>query len=628
MDLNNVYVADLEGNGLLDKITRLHCAVFKNMQTGIWYKFTRDQKKELQDFLDQGMTLIMHNGIQFDRPALNKLGVKCNNPIIDTLLLSWYLEPERPKHGLESYGKQFGVPKPPVYDWDNEPMEVYIHRCTEDVKIQEEVWLHQLAKLKEIYSGQSAKTLQPFLEYIEMRGYILYLKSLNRWKLDVPAAHALYDKICKESELKTIELSQVMPKKPVYKTKNRPKVYFKKNGDLSKAGEEWEAFCEEQGINPDTPSHKYIASYKDPQPHYVPEVKEWLFSLGWEPETFEFKRNKDTGEIKQIPQVTVKFTGGEICPSIERMAKKIPELQALVGYSLLNHRKGFVKAMIDCADEDGYLQATVQGFTNTLRSKHARPLANIPSVRAKYGKEIRGLLTCEDGQELCGSDMSSLEDRIKHHYQWEYDPEYVKTQMADDYDPHLLIAVAAGLITEAQMVNHKLGIENWGAERQIGKGGNYSCQYGAGFETVARTCGVRRHIGRKVHAAYWKLNWSIKEIAKNTTVKKAAGKTWQYNPINGFWYLLKADKDRFSTLAQGSGAYCFDMWIIEMIKLCEKKWNAKLPLVGDFHDEVILRVKKGNQQVISDMMREAMSNVNTQLNLNRELDYDIEPPGS
>lgn len=162
------------------------------------------------------------------------------------------------------------------------------------------------------------------------------------------------------------------------------------------------------------------------------------------------------------------------------------------------------------------------------------------------------------------------------------------------------------------------------AARQVGKGGNYSAQYGAGFETIARTCGVRKHVGRKIHASYHKLNWSIKEIAKHTTVRQAAGKKWQLNPINGFWYLLKADKDRFSTLAQGSGAYGFDCWIINMMKICKQRWKKDLPLVGDFHDEVILRVNKGNQEIISDMMREAIDITNGQLKLNRNLDIDIQ----
>lgn len=661
-----LFYADIETDGLIDEVETFHCAVFKEKATGAWFKFRRGQEKQLSTFLSQGMTLVMHNGVKYDKEALNKLGIDCDNRIIDTLMLSWYLEPKRPKHGLESYGEEFGVPKPPVYDWKNGDIEVYIHRCTEDVRIQELVWNKQIKMLNDIY-GANSPVLPKFLDYMELRATILMLKEQTKWKLDVPAAKSLLIHLEEQAEDKRIALGAVMPKLPIYKLKNRPKVYFKKCGGLSKAAEDWEEFCKTNGLSDTAAHHKYISAWKDPQPHYVPEVKDWLFSKGWKPEIFDFKRDKNTGETRQIPQLAFKQDSGihkkgDMCPAIKRMAKVTPELKALLGYSMINHRKGFVKAMLDCVDADGYLVADVQGFTNTLRSKHTRPLANIPSVRAAYGKEIRSLLTCEEGYVLCGSDMSSLEDRIKHHFQFPLDPEYVKTQMADDFDPHLLIAVAAGLITEDEMNFFKwfkkvcldkelkdviaekqytghLTLEGLkllvdaakkgfyelvSAMRQVGKGGNYSCQYGAGGATVARTCGVEVSVGQKVHAAYWKLNWSIKAIAKGTTVKKAAGAMWQLNPINGFWYYLKADKDRFSTLAQGSGAYCFDMWIGNMIKLCRDRWKVRLPLCGDFHDEVILRVKKGGEKAVESMMKEAIQITNQQLKLNRELDIDVQ----
>lgn len=101
---------------------------------------------------------------------------------------------------------------------------------------------------------------------------------------------------------------------------------------------------------------------------------------------------------------------------------------------------------------------------------------------------------------------------------------------------------------------------------------------------------------------------------------------WQLNPINGFWYFLKVEKDRFSTLAQGSGAYAFDTWIKYMIILCEIKWKRELPLCGDFHDEVVLRCKDNEKAraAMHQMMREAIKLANDELKLNRELDIDIQ----
>lgn len=625
----SIWNGDIETNGLLDDVTIFHCAVFNNVNTDEWKVFVRGQEKDLEKFLETAGTLVMHNGIGYDKPAMNKLGIKCNNKIIDSLSLAWYLEPTRPKYGLASYGDEAGIPKPVVEDWHDQPMSVYVNRCTEDVKIQKYLWSKQTKMLNELYSFDKDK-INEVIDYFNLRMEILRLKAKTKWKLDVQGAKDLLSHLQKELAKKSTELMAVMPKQPVYKDKKRPKVYYKKDGNLSKSAEDWVEFCEENNLDVNAEVHRYIAKYKDPQPHYVPEVKQWLYSLGWQPEIFEYKRNKVTGETKANSRVTDKETK-ELCPDIIRMSKKHPELTALLGYSIIKHRIGFVNSMLEHVDENGYLVATVNGFTNTLRSKHSAPLANIPSIRKDYGAEIRGLLTCEDGYECIGSDMSSLEDRWKHHYQWDYDPEYVKTQMADDFDPHLLTAFSAGLINQVEMdyykkekKSHSDEITRIGLLRQVGKGGNYSCQYGAGATTVARTCGVEEAVGKKVHTGYWKLNWSIKAIAKATRTKKAIGQTWQMNPVNGFWYWLKTDKDRFSTLVQGSGAYSFDMWIQELILIFKERWGADLPLCGDFHDEIILRVKKGHRELFTEILKEGIHRVNRKLNLNRELDVGID----
>ena len=49
---------------------------------------------------------------------------------------------------------------------------------------------------------------------------------------------------------------------------------------------------------------------------------------------------------------------------------------------------------------------------------------------------------------------------MRQHFQWKLDPEYVKTQLADDYDPHLLTAMSAGLMTEDEMKFYKWYKEN------------------------------------------------------------------------------------------------------------------------------------------------------------------------
>ena len=119
--------------------------------------------------------------------------------------------------------------------------------------------------------------------------------------------------------------------------------------------------------------------------------------------------------------------------------------------------------------------------------------------------------------------------------------------------------------------------------RAKGKSTNYAAQYGSGAATIARTAQVDLKVAKKLHAGYWKLNWSIKKIAEMMQVKTLPdGSMWQKNPINGFWYSLRTEKDRFSTLIQGLGSYILDIWLFNIFRL-GKKYNIEIKLLGQFH---------------------------------------------
>ena len=63
------------------------------------------------DWLEDQEELVGHNIYLWDLVQLERvLGAKPRARIVDTLALSWYLYPNRVKHGLESWGEEFGVP--------------------------------------------------------------------------------------------------------------------------------------------------------------------------------------------------------------------------------------------------------------------------------------------------------------------------------------------------------------------------------------------------------------------------------------------------------------------------------------------------------------------------------------
>lgn len=155
------------------------------------------------------------------------------------------------------------------------------------------------------------------------------------------------------------------------------------------------------------------------------------------------------------------------------------------------------------------------------------------------------------------------------------------------------------------------------SKRQMGKTVNYSSIYGIGVTKLKLTLDCTKEEAEKLLDAYWKTNWSVKRLAKNQKIKKLVnGELWLYNPLSRFYYSLRYEKDIFSTLNQGTGVFIFDSWI--------KKFRAKrAQITGQFHDEVILEVKKGNREICERMLRDSIKEVNESLDLNREFDIDV-----
>ena len=630
---NNMQAADIESTGLLDQMKRqenprLHNFGFIDMQTKVATVMEWTERKRIQDYLDTGPTLIMHNGATFDFEALKFLGYdvsKCT--LIDTLYISWYLRPRQMQHGLDGYGQEAGVPKPKIEDWENQTQEEYNHRVHEDCRIQSWLWEHQYSELLKIY--RTPQEVKRFVEYLMTKARQQVIQQRTRWRLNKEKAYAFKAKLEPLLLEKTTELEKSMPRIVEYALKSQPAKMYKMDRTLSAAGLKWKAICDANGLDFRDPNIqiKYIKGYKKPNANSHVQLKDWLFDLGWVPQTFKFDRNKETGETRQIPQITIKDEDGnpEICQSLHDLAADNPGkgIEHLIGLGVYKHRLSVVNGFLRDVDDDGFLTARCGGLTNTLRLKH-RELVNLPSIRVFGGAELRGMLEAvNDEYEQLGSDLCSLEDRCKHHYQWAYDPEYVKKQLADDYDAHLAIGVIGGFITEAQSQAHKDGIEKCKL-RPMFKTTNYACQYGAGVATVTRSAKCDMATGARLHKAYWDLNWSIKEISANTTVKTVDGQMWQLNPVNNFWYSLRQEKDRFSTLCQGTGAYVFDIWCNNIIEICNERYGCDPLLSGQFHDELILQVKKGYRELWTALLHEAMERTNKQLKLNRDCACDVQ----
>ena len=573
--------------------------------------------------------VVMHNGVRWDIPNLERvLGIKIKTKCIDSLALSWYLYPDRKKkHGLEAWGEEFGIKKPPITDWTEQPLSTYVHRCQEDVKINVRLWKNQWTKLLAIY--RSEKEVFRFLDYLEFKMQCARLAEESGWKVDVEYCEKSLIKLIEERKEKVDTLTKVMPKVPIVQKKQKPKRLVNKDGALTKMGTSWYELIESQSLPKNTEETEIILGYEDGNPNSPHQIKDWLFSLGWKPQTFKTNKKKE-----EIPQINLEFGRG-ICDSIKDLYEKEPHLDALDGLSVLNHRIPILQKFLRLRDSNDEVKARVQGLTNTLRFQHADPCVNMPKPEKRYAEAVRGSLIAKDGHKLLGADMSSLEDRLKQHFIFPLDPEYVRSMIKPDFDPHLTLAVIAGMMTQAESDFYKK-IEHSSDEekrdlskedknlykklktlRGIAKNGNYALQYGAYPPRLVKTCGLEIKEAQNLFDSYWKLNWAIKTISSTQKVQKIAGEMWLLNPISGFYYSLRNQSDIFSTLIQGTASYVFDMWVKNVLE-------ERRQLTAQFHDEIVVHIKDGSEDRMTDLCFRAIHKLNSQLKLNRELDIGVQ----
>ena len=608
-------IFDVEADGLLEEATKIHVMAYTK---GNRVCHTHDYE-EMKELLCGARILIGHNITRYDIPLLEKiLKIKIRARLIDTLALSWYLNHKRNIHGLESYGEQYGVEKPHIDNWENLSPEEYAHRCIEDVKINRHLWKDLKNKLLRLY--ETIETADRFIKYIMFKMDCAAEQERSGWKLDVDRARRNLDELLELEKEKVEELKLHMPRVPIFTTKTKPKKPFKKDGTYSTFGAAWFKLLKDRGLPKDFEGELQIqVGDKEPNPSSHQQIKEWLFSLGWEPATFDYKREEGSWEERAIPQVRVDGDEGkELCPSVLLLAKKEPAITVLEGLSVIQHRISIFNGFLE-NEKDGWLKAEINGLTNTLRFKH-KVLVNLPGVSKPYGEEIRGCLIAPEGKVLCGSDMSSLEDSTKRHFMFEYDPDYVNEMARPGFDPHLDLAKFAKVVTQEEIdswINKERGAKNLKPLRTDYKVVNYSATYGVKASKLSRTIGASKKKAQQLLDNFWKRNWAILSVVDSLYIKHLDGEMWLFNPVSKFYYSLRYEKDKFSTLNQGTGVYCFDTWIREFRKV-------RSQLTGQFHDEIIACLNKGEENKYEKILRQAIEKVNLVLKLNVVLDIDVQ----
>ena len=135
-----VAIVDIETDSL--QPTLIHCIVAKDHQTSqiqVWDHSNLDTFKDWAKTIDR---FVMHNGISFDAPNLNKLlGTQIKlEQVIDTLVLSQLINPIRDKgHSLKAWGERLGC-----YKMEHENFSQYsksmLEYCKNDVELAHKVY--------------------------------------------------------------------------------------------------------------------------------------------------------------------------------------------------------------------------------------------------------------------------------------------------------------------------------------------------------------------------------------------------------------------------------------------------------------------------------------------------------
>ena len=157
--------------------------------------------------------------------------------------------------------------------------------------------------------------------------------------------------------------------------------------------------------------------------------------------------------------------------------------------------------------------------------------------------------------------------------------------------------------------------------RNLAKVVNFSSVYGAGPPKIALTTGMPLQQAKKLHKTYWDRNKAVKQVAASfktkTTYYEGEEQMWLLNPVSGFWYSLRYEKDKFSTGNQGLGVYMFDLWVRE-VRL------SGIKIMFQYHDEIAFYLKETEQDIVRKKLLNSIEKVNNTVKLNVPLGVSVD----
>ena len=251
----------------------------------------------------------------------------------------------------------------------------------------------------------------------------------------------------------------------------------------------------------------------------------------------------------------------------------------------------------------------IHGRINTIgavtgRCTHSQPnVAQVPSLKAKYGKDCRELFHVPDGFIQVGADASGLELRCLAHYMAKYDDgAYIKVLLEGDI--HTVNQEAAGLPT-----------------RDAAKTFIYAFLYGAGDEKIGSIIGKGAKAGKKLKESFLNRTPALKRLREDVLAKVKQTKTLR--GIDGRTLHVRSAHSALNTLLQSAGALLVKQATINLYQELTRRgfqWGTDWAMVAHVHDEFQLQVRKGIEQEVSEVAVWSFQKAGEQFNWRCPLD--------
>jgi len=429
------YLFDAETDGLLHNVTRLHCLVLKDIDTGEIISSANQPGyvplEEAIRYLQTADWLGGHNIINYDIPVLEKLfqGFKLKDDceIYDTLVVSRLWRPEiepldyshwlnispnlKGRHSLAAWGERLGVQKIKFKEESKEQSkeetlsssvwehwsEAMQHYCEQDIAVTAALYNYLV---KQEFDARSLELEHRFAQ-------IMSLQERFGFPFNEQAAYALVNDLkAKRSEIEE-HLQQVFPTV-------EEKRWSQKTGKQLKS--------------------RIIAFNPASRQQTAERLKQKY------PEITFAKTEKGS---PKVDDEVLQFLG-----------TSYPEAKLLAEYQLLNKRIGQISEgkeawLKHCqVYQDHKIHGRV--ITNACisgRCSHRSPnMAQVPSIGHAYGAECRALFHAPEGWVLVGADASGLELRALGAWLAYYDRgEYAALVSNPDRDIHFHNACLFGI---------------------------------------------------------------------------------------------------------------------------------------------------------------------------------------